>query len=440
MSRFRALLVRIALFSVTPLFLAHGQGSALVTVEHADSLVARQVEGVSYRELMGNVRIRQGNVRITCDRAVQNITGNDVELIGNVTIIQDTLTFRTPGGMYDGDNRTAWSTRGVYLHDGHTTLRADAGRYDTRSRTAHFRSNVVVEEPQAVIRSETLVYERNGSCATAMGNVQLDFTGENAVVKADTVVHWIDRRISVFTGAPVLWQIDTVTVRRDTTAGDTTRIDTTSIRARRLEARRDSSNVYTALDSVEIVRGDMAGRCGEAVFLRNDSLIILRHEPVLWYGRTQGTGDSVTITLEGGEVRLLELQGHAFAHSESVPGEEESRGPPDRYDQAKGKIIRMYFSGGELVRIVVEGTAESVYYLYEGRDLNGVRRETAERIVLEFSGGTAETVRSTGGVEGIYYPEKYVTGRENAYNLEGFAIRTDRPVQPRYPKGVENSH
>ncbi len=415
-----------------------GQTGALVTVEHADSLVAKEVQGVSFRELLGNVRIRHDKVAIRCDRAVQNLSLNEVELIGNVIVLQDTLTFKSARGMYNGDRRTAWSSNGVFLNDGHTTLTADAGKYETGPRIARFTSRVTVDEPQARIQADALTYERDSARALAAGNVRVEFTGENAVVLSDTAEHFIERRISFFTGKPVLWRIDTNYLHPDTLAiaADSIRLDTTTVKARGMEARRDSSNAFIAYGDVEVVRGEMAARGQMVAFLRNDSLVILRNDPVLWYERTQATGDSIAVTLANGALRLLEILGNAFSLSESRPSEQDTTGPPGRFDQTKGRFIRMLFEDDAPRRITVDSTALSIYYLYDGRALNGVRRESGDRIVIDFVDGEADTIISVGGVEGTYYPEKYVTGRESSFNLEGFVLRTDRPLQPPHPDGA----
>ena len=57
-----------------------------------------------------------------------------------------------------------------------------------------------------------------------------------------------------------------------------------------------------------------------------------------------------------------------------------------------------------------------------------MRRESSDLIIIDFAeeGGVSE-IRSIKGVEGTYYPEKYVTGVEKSYNLDGFDWREDRP-------------
>jgi hypothetical protein len=117
------------------------QERTLLRVLAADRLTGSEIGDMEIRELIGNVRLRQDNVYITCDRATQNLTRNSAQLSGNVVITQDTLTMKTPRGNYDGQTRTATSREGVYLNDGHVTLQARIGNYrpDPVLRNSHRR-------------------------------------------------------------------------------------------------------------------------------------------------------------------------------------------------------------------------------------------------------------------------------------------------------------
>ncbi len=200
-----------------------------------------------------------------------------------------------------------------------------------------------------------------------------------------------------------------------------------------MEALRDSSNSFFTEGNVRIVRAGLAALCESAAFLRADSLMILRGEPVLWFDENQITGDSIATYIAGSELRSLDVIGNAFSISRSKPSEQDSLYPPDRYDQTKGKRIRMSFTEKKPRRIRVEETAISLYYLYDGMALNGLRKESSDLIIIDFLDGKVSTIRSIRGVEGNYYPEKYVTGKEHSFDIDGFNWRDDRPVMPQHP-------
>jgi lipopolysaccharide export system protein LptA len=412
---------------------AAAQERSLLRVISAGRLDSRVIGDMEIRELVGNVRLQQDNVFITCDRATQNITRNSAQLSGNVVITQDTLTMKTEHGTYDGETRIAASDEGIYINDGHLTLEARVGSYRTGSKVAEFASDVVVQDTAATITSSRMNYIRDSALIVAWDDVTIRFKDENAVITADSVRHYSDLKHTFFYGDPNLWQIDTAFVRRVEDEIDSLDLDTLSIAADRMQALRDSSNSFLTEGNVRIVRAGLAALCGAAAFLRSDSLMILDDKPVLWYDENQITGDSIAARTAGSELRSLDVLGDAFSISRSKPSEQDSLYPPGRFDQTRGKRIRMQFAEKKPRRIRVEETAISLYYLYEDLALNGVRRESSDLIIIDFVDGKVKTIRSIRGVEGVYYPEKYVTGKESSYNLDGFDWRDDRPVMPAYP-------
>ncbi len=415
---------------------ASAQSRSLVRVIYADSLVSRMQGDMQLRELVGRVRLEQENVVITCDRALQNIDRNTVDLEGNVVITQDTLVLRSRRGTYDGNTRTARTGDGIEIRDGHLTLRADAGWYEADAKIAQFRSRVHVRDSSATITAGSLRYDRDSARATAWTDVQVHFSAERAVITGDSVIHFTERRHSFFPLRPRLWQIDTTVVRRDslTGAADSVRLDTLFMAATRMEAYRDTSNRFLAMGAVEMVRGALSARGEEARFLRNDSVLILRTMPIVWYEQNQLTGDSIAVGLSDGHVDYTHVTGSGFSASQSKPTASDTLAPPGRYDQTSGKSIHIRFRNDNADRIVVDGTATSLYFLFDGRALNGVRRESGDRIIIDFDDdGRADEIRTLGGVEGTYYPEKYVTGRESDYNLEGMRWREDRPAMLPFP-------
>lgn len=418
------------------------QGRSILHVIAADRLEGRVVGDMEMRELVGNVRLRQDNVNISCDRATQNITQNSAQLIGNVVITQDTLTLKTQSGVYYGDTRMASSTQGIYINDGHMILKARVGSYRTGTKIAEFASDVVVEDSTATITSSRMHYLRDSSLIVAWDDVRIRFKDENAVITADSVRHYSDLKHSYFYNSPKLWQIDTVDAEdtgeeaedRENREPD---FDTLSIVADRMVARRDSANSFLTEGDVRIVRSGLAALCDEAAFLRADSLMILRGDPVLWYDENQVTGDSIAAHVAGSVLHSLDVEGNAFSISRSKPSEKDTLYPPGRFDQTKGKRIQLRFADKKPERIRVEETAISLYYVYDESALNGVRRESSDLIIIDFAEGKVQTIRSLRGVEGIYYPEKFVTGKEGSFNLEGFNWRDDRPLMPAYPAEAE---
>ena len=114
-------------------------------------------------------------------------------------------------------------------------------------------------------------------------------------------------------------QVDTSYVMEpDTIEGSTDsiavrKLDSLIIKSEKMESFRDTLNIFKAEDSVKIVRSDFASVNDLTIYMRNDGEIITQkigahgNQPVLWFGNSQLTGDSVTIYLRNNEIRMLDV-------------------------------------------------------------------------------------------------------------------------------------
>ena len=116
-----------------------------VRLIHADSLIGYTMGGDNYRELIGHVTMRHENTILNCDRAVQNLTQDIVDLYGNVNVKDDTLTLLTKQARYFGKTKIVSSDSAVYLNDRRRTLTADRGTYNTDTKVAQFYGDVFVQ-------------------------------------------------------------------------------------------------------------------------------------------------------------------------------------------------------------------------------------------------------------------------------------------------------
>jgi len=188
-----------------------------------------------------------------------------------------------------------------------------------------------------------------------------------------------------------------------------------------MEAYRDTVERLVAIDSVEFVRADLAGKAGLAVFYTQNDSILLRLNPVLWYRMTQVSGDSMNVYLTERRLKLVSVRGNALAISQSdslFPG---------RFDQLTGEQLHMYFADQVLAKIDVQIRAMSVYYVYEDSLANGLNKSSGDRVLITFTKGRVKSILVVGGVEGEYVPENLVRNRYDEYALPGFRWLPTRP-------------
>jgi len=451
------------------------QDTAKTITVIGNELIGRTENDEPIREVIGNVILTQGNVVITCDRAIQYLARNDARLIGNVIATQDTLTIETPEGFYYGNIRRAFSDKGIKLNDKKVILTANIGEYLFNENKADFKDRVRLYDTVSTMTSDRLIYYRLQNIATAYGNVKVG--DKSSVISADSLTHFRvkqetygyghvvienkdnntsiygnyieDYRLqdfSIIDKNPLLIQIDTVygggrdsviLSVEDTTViervvelkPDTLQsIDTLIIKSEVMEAFRDTINLFIARDSVEIIRKNFSSKNDQTLYYRNEGKIVTSkmteksNPPVMWYDLTQLSGDSLIIFLKGNKIDKVLVRANALIISQNEPA-------LTRYDQISGKDIDMSFADGDIRKVEVYENVLSVYNMYEDEKPNGLIKASSKDATMEFENKKVTTVRLYSDPKTDYYPENLILGKEKEFVLPRFKLYEYRPVK-----------
>lgn len=421
-----------------------------------DSLVGRVVDGESIREVIGKVLLTQGNVVVTCDKAIQYLLKNEAELIGNVVVNQDSLTLTTPTGFYFGDVKMTKSVSGIILDDKKVILSADSGEYFFDSNIAVFQSNVslidsvttlnsdeliyfknedkaiavdnvIIKSENSIINADSLEHFRKSKTSFAFGNVKISSLENNTIVYGDHLEDYGEQKFTIIDKNPLLVQIDTSYQTGEDTLTKT-RIDTLVIKCLKMEAIRGASNLFRAIDSVKIVRGEFASLNDLTLYFRSDDKIITEKSgettqpPVLWYENSQLTGDSITIYLEENNIKNLDVINNSFMLSQHKVFQQ-------RYDQTSSNNVKINFNNDKIQNAVFDGNVRSIYYLYEDEKPNGLTKSASNSATLVFEENEVSEVRLYGSPSSEYHPENKVIGIERTFTLPKFVFNQNRPLK-----------
>ncbi len=394
------------------------QQTKLIQLIHADSLIGRKYDSKVVRELIGNVQLKHENIYLWCDRAIQYVDENRVEAYGNLKVRQDTLFLEADQGVYLGDRKIAICDGNVKLTDGRTTLEADHGNYDTQKKIATFKTNVKLVDSTTIITAEQLFYYRTDKKSIAVGNVVIKNLENNITIYGGYFENYDSAKYSIIRNNPKLVQIDTASDGK---------IDTLIVVGKFMEAFRDTNvSMFSATDSVVIVRGNLSAVCGDVFYYDKKEIIILWRKPIIWYGDSQVSGDSVVVKLKERRIDEVYVYGSAFVI------EPADTSYPERFNQLKGRSLVIKFKDNKVDEVHVVKNAISLYYIFETSDkgdkkANGVNYVSGDSVWIKFKDGKMSRIKIVGGIEGTYYPEEMVEGREASFNLEGFNYIKRKP-------------
>ncbi|MBU0559955.1 MAG: LPS export ABC transporter periplasmic protein LptC [Bacteroidetes bacterium] len=410
------------------------------------TLFGKSINGESIREVVGNVVMIQGNVRITCDKAIQNITQNNAELIGSVHAVQDSIEIFTERGFYYGNQKYTYSYENVKLLDGSIVLTAKRGYYYFEEERAEFYENVKLVDSASTLTSDFLIYFEQLNKAVSVGNVKI--ADEKSEIFSDSLVHWRDTKLThaqrnvkiisredalEITGQKMIDDNQTLTTKisgnPELTKIDTTEsgaVDTLFIKSDFMEAINDSTKKLIAEGNVHILRGGFSSVNDYSILFRLDDKIVTyqfdeeKRKPIMWFEESQLSGDSIAIYLFESELKQIDI----FYDGLIVSKKE---GYEYRFDQISGNKIKLMFNQRKLERTYVDENVLSIYFMFEEEEPNGLLKSSADSAKIFLENNKVKDVRLFGAVKSEYHPENLVVSKEQEFTLPRFVIHLNRP-------------
>lgn len=433
----------LVLFLVT--FSIFAQNNRLII--QGDSLTGKNLEGNQIREVYGNVVITQGNVRITCNKAIQSIDNNEAELIGNVVLTQDSTVIITERGYYYGKTKTAYSDRNVTLNKGNLTLIAEKGYYYFDERKSDFYQNVNLYQGNTKLYSQRLIFFQVNDKAVAWDNVIISDT--SSVIFADSLIHFLKTdetygykniklksysdNIEIF-GEELYYNPDNdyISLNNDcllvqTDTSEDGSMDTLYIKSEKMESSKNGdSNFLIAYDSVKIFKSDFAS-VNEITFYNRKSEEIRTYllnetdsQPIIWYEDSQITGDSIYVKTFEKKISMLKVFNKSMVISESDANNY-------RYNQISGDTLIMNFENGKISETNVNGNVLSIYYIKDDGKPNGLLKSSAKYSKVDFNENRIKLIKMYGSPKGEYHPEKLISGNEKDFFLPLFMLHENKP-------------
>jgi lipopolysaccharide export system protein LptA len=396
------------------------QDTTLVILDHADSLVGREVDGQRVKELFGNVKLHQGTVIVTCRHATQFLASKKIMLEGEVEVLDSTMRMVAERGVYDANEREAEAFDRVHVEDRLTTLSSDYGKYFVKEKKAFFRGNVFVQDTATTMTAEEVTYFREDEHNTARGSVVIRNPENRMIMSGGHFENFRKQGYSKMLENPRVVQVDTPA---------TGVWDTLTVTSLVMESFQDSFPRVIATDSVRLFRKDFAAEAGSCIFFTKADSMILRRSPYIWYTsdtvqENQIAGDSIFLKLSKRKLERVAVEGRARVISRA------DERFPNRFNQMTGQEIIMAFKESKLIRVDVDKTATSLYYAFDGLKPNGVNKISGDHVTITLRDGRVAKLKVVTGVEGQYFPEKLIRKKEMQYNLQGFTWRLDRPGKP----------
>lgn len=182
---------------------SENQDRKMIIVEKAETFYYKNINGIEYQWMVGKVRMRQGDVYMSCDSAL--LLDNQTKAYGRVLIQQtDTINVFSDSLWYNGDTKDADLFGDVVLVNGSQELFTNRLNYNLGTKIAKYDDGAILNDGKTKLSSKIGYYyvnEKKAYFKTRVGIVDSTFN-----LKADSLEFSTDKRIATFHGPTLIVQ------------------------------------------------------------------------------------------------------------------------------------------------------------------------------------------------------------------------------------------
>lgn len=311
-----------------------------------------------------------------------SLFSNDVKLVNeNFTIFSDTLKYNTESKIANilGPS-TIVSDSGYILtnHGWYNTVTEDAKLYN--------RSEIYSSDTTKVLIGDTILYNRQSGIADVYGNMYMEDFKQKAILYGNFGTYNEKTEYGMATDSAYVVdysQSDSLFLH-----GDTLKMITDSI-------YKDIKAYY----NVRFFREDMQGLCDSMSFVQRDSILYLYGNPVIWNEQNQILGEQIDIHLNDSTIDMAHIREYALAI--------QSREKDGQYNQISGRDMKIYFEENDLRHLLVDGSAESLYYLVESDSIGsiiGLNKTESPYLSMDFKNNELEKLKLWSATQAVTTP------------------------------------
>lgn len=149
-----------------------------------------------FRELTGNVHLRQKEMHLWCDLGFI-FPNKQIEAFNNVEMLQDdSIRIFSDTLYYDGITRFARLRQNVVLTDTSMTMFTEKLNYDLKTRIAYFPEQSLIESDSSTLVSKRGTYNANTNEAYFQDSVRI--TNPNYKLTADSLAFNTQTEVATF--------------------------------------------------------------------------------------------------------------------------------------------------------------------------------------------------------------------------------------------------
>ena len=325
--------------------------------------------------------------QLTSKRGYFYTDRNEAYFSENVELVNEKYTMISDSMMYNTTSKTSFFYAPTTIVSDSNFIYCENGWYDTENDKSFFRINSYIITKEQKLEADSLYYERATDFGIAKGNVVMTDTINNMMLQGNygefkkgagysfvtdsALAIMVDQKDSLFLHSDTLWML--------------------------FDSVQNIKSIL-AYHHAKFFRNDLQGMCDSLVYGFADSTIFLYKSPVMWSESNQLTADSVRIAMANNQVDSLALINSAFIISIDDSLDQ-------TYNQVKGRTLVSYFKNNEMVKIVINGNAESIYFVRdEDKNLMGINKSVSSDMNIYLENNEISILTPIINVDAHMYP------------------------------------
>ncbi len=342
--------------------------------------------GAGHAYYMGGGVLTQSDSRLTSGRGRFILDSEIFYFMDSVVIVDPEYTINTDSLKYDSKKEISYFSGPTEITSEERYIYCENGWFDMQKDISYVTDHAYLEEEGRILKGDSLYYESEAGFGRAISNVELIDTAENMILKGNYALYYSESEYAMITDSALMIQVD---------GADTMYVHADTLRTLQNPEMEEQSRILRAYYKVKIFRSDIQVMCDSLVYIEADSAFDFYGEPVLWSEDNQLTANHIRVYMVDQKLEKMQLSGVAFVASQA---------DSVHFDQMRGKEMTGYFSDNKLVRILVSGNGQTIYYATDEDVIVGANKTACSDLMIYLKDNQISKVVYTEKPDGTYYP------------------------------------
>ena len=351
---------------------------------YADKLEYNRIENLAYYNNGG--RIESGESVLTSKEGWYYTTKDEIYFKDSVNLTTTEYIIESDTLKYNTLLDIAYFLGPTIIYSDSDYIYCEYGWYETYSDICEFQENAKMYNKTQCLSADTLWYDKPNDIGIARGTVSIVDSVENMLFFGQYAEYQKRSGYAYLTDSAMAVFVD--------------KHDSLFMHGDVMYVWFDSNQTVQYLHTyynVRFFREDLQGSADSVVYIAEDSVIWFFNSPVMWSNENQLLADTIRMYIMNKEISEIHYINNASIFADVFNQE--------KFNQVKGETMIAYFKENAIDFVLIDGSAESLYYLQEDNDdLIGVNKSTSSQIKVFFEENEISIIRFYENVSGKVYP------------------------------------